>query len=54
MYMAVVEGVVKKLAEDITAAKGVTLLTEYEHAPILGELYRTKEKPLTRRLPVAA
>lgn len=46
MYLTVVEGVVKKLVEDETAAKGIKLLTEYEHGPILGELY----KPTVRRL----
>jgi hypothetical protein len=46
MYLTVVEGVVKKLVEQETAAKGVKLLTEYEYAPILGELYRSKEKRL--------
>ena len=37
MYLTVVEGVVKKLVEEETAAKGIKLLTEYEHGPILGE-----------------
>lgn len=45
MYLTVVEGVVKKLVEEETAAKGVTLITQYEYAPILGELYR----PTTKR-----
>jgi hypothetical protein len=40
MYLTVVEGVVKKLVEQETAAKGVKLLTQYEYAPILGELYK--------------
>lgn len=46
MYLTVVEGVVKKLVEEETAAKGVKLLTCYEHAPILGELYKRQEKRL--------
>ena len=46
MYLTVVEGVVKKLVEKETAANGVKLLTEYEHGPILGELY----KPTVKRL----
>jgi hypothetical protein len=50
MYLTVVEGVVKKLVEQETAAKGVKLLTQYENSPILGELYKphpfpAKEKP---------
>jgi hypothetical protein len=42
MYLTVVEGVVKKLVEQETAAKGVKLLTQYEHAPILGDLYKLR------------
>ena len=50
MYLTVVEGVVKKLVEQETAAKGVKLLTQYEYGPILGELYKphsfpAREKP---------
>jgi hypothetical protein len=50
MYLTVVEGVVKKLVEQETAAKGVKLLTQYDYGPILGELYKprpfpAKEKP---------
>jgi hypothetical protein len=44
MYLTVVEGVVKKLVEEETTAKGVRLLTQYEYAPILRELY--KPRPL--------
>jgi hypothetical protein len=40
MYLTIVEGVVKKLVEEETAAKGIKLLTQYEYAPILGELYK--------------
>jgi hypothetical protein len=46
MYMTVVEGVVKKLVEQETAAQGIKLLKEYEYGPILGELYKLKEKKL--------
>lgn len=46
MYLTVVDGVVKKLVEQETSAKGVKLLTQYEHAPILGELYKPKVKKL--------
>jgi hypothetical protein len=46
MYLTVVEGVVKKLVEQETAANGVKLLTQYEHGPILDELYtRTQKRP---------
>lgn len=40
MYLEVVPSVVKKLAEDCTAAKGVKLVKQYELAPVLGELYK--------------
>ncbi len=39
-YLEVVPTIVKKLAEDTTAAKGVKLVRQYELAPVLGELYR--------------
>ena len=42
MYLTVVEGVIKKLVEQETAAKGVKLVTQYEHSPILGELYKPR------------
>ena|ERR1700722_14635619 len=51
MYLTVVEGVVKKLVEQETAAKGVKLLTQYEYAPILGELYKPKQKRLDQKEP---
>jgi hypothetical protein len=40
MYLDTVSGVVKRLAEEATAAKGVKLVRQYELAPILGELYK--------------
>jgi hypothetical protein len=40
MYLEIVSRVVKRLAEDAVAAKGVKLTSQYEQAPILGELYR--------------
>jgi hypothetical protein len=50
MYLTVVDGVVKKLVEEETSAKGIKLLTHYEHAPILGELYKPREKRLDEDL----
>jgi hypothetical protein len=50
-YLEVVPTLVKKLAEDTTAAKGVKLVRQYELAPVLGELYRPS--PLSPVLPVA-
>lgn len=46
-YLEVVPNVVKTLAEDTTAAKGVKLVTQYELSPVLGELY--KPSPPARR-----
>jgi hypothetical protein len=40
MYLEIVGSVVKKLAEDAIAAKGVKLTKQYEQSPILGELYK--------------
>ena len=40
MYLEIVSRVVKQLAEDAVAAKGVKLTRQFEQAPILGELYR--------------
>jgi len=39
-YLETVPSVVKKLAEDTTAAKGVKLVRQYEIAPILGDFYK--------------
>ena len=39
-YLEAVPSIVKKLAEDTTAAKGVKLTRQYEIAPVLGDLYR--------------
>ena len=47
MYLTVVEGVIKKLVEQETAAKGVKLLQEYEYAPILGDLYKPKTRTVS-------
>jgi hypothetical protein len=46
MYLQTVPAVVKEIAEEITTAKGVKLLKQYERKPILGELYQ----PVTTRL----
>ena len=46
MYLEIVSGVVKRLAEEAVAAKGFTLIRQYEQAPILGELYKPR-RPTT-------
>ncbi|HYV26116.1 MAG TPA: hypothetical protein VFA77_01180, partial [Candidatus Eisenbacteria bacterium] len=45
MYLEIVSGVVKRLAEEAVAAKGVKLVRQYEQAPILGELYKPVSPP---------
>ena len=39
-YQEVVSTLVKKLAEDVTAAKGIKLVRQFQLAPVLGELYQ--------------
>jgi len=39
-YLEVVPNVVKTLVDEVTAAKGVKRVRQYELAPVLGELYR--------------
>ena len=39
-YVDIVPRIVKKVAEDIAASNGVRLERQFEHAPIIGELYR--------------
>jgi len=51
VYLEVVPQLIKELAEQVVASKGVTLISQYENAPVLGELY----KPVAPILkPVAA
>lgn len=50
VYLEAVSKLVKETAEEITAAKGVKLVEQYENAPVLGRLYervppRTPEPP---------
>ena len=45
LYMSIVPEVVKRLANEVTGAKGIKLGRQYEHAPILGELYKPVSNP---------
>ena len=45
LYLSIVPEVVKRLAEEVTGAKGIKLGRQYEHAPILGELYKPVAGP---------
>lgn len=40
MYLQIVSTVVRRLADEAVAAKGVKLTPQYELAPVLGELYK--------------
>jgi hypothetical protein len=40
MYIETVPTVVRRYAEEVTSAKGVKLVRQYELAPVLGELYK--------------
>lgn len=40
LYLDAVPRIIKDLAEEVTAAKGIKLVRQYEQAPILGELYK--------------
>jgi hypothetical protein len=49
LYLKLVPDIIKKVADDVTGAKGIKLVQQYERAPILGELYKRvppKEKTL--------
>jgi hypothetical protein len=43
VYLEIVPKLVQTLAEEMTAAKGVKLVRQYERAPILGELYKPRK-----------
>ena len=46
MYLEIVSSIVKQLAEEAVAAKGVKLTRQYEQGQILGELYKpVKPRP---------
>jgi hypothetical protein len=40
MYLHTVSALVKELAEEVTAEKGIKLITQFERAPIFGDLYK--------------
>jgi len=40
VYLKIVPGIIKEVAEEMTAAKGVKLTEQFETAPIFGELYK--------------
>jgi hypothetical protein len=40
VYLEIVPKIIKELADELTGAKGIKLVRQYEQAPILGELYK--------------
>jgi hypothetical protein len=49
-YVSVVKEVVRRHAEEVTAAKGVQLVRQFERAPLFSELYQPA-RPLTGAVP---
>lgn len=47
MYVVTVDAITKALVEEITAAKGIKLLNQFERRAPIGELSRPPEKPTT-------
>jgi hypothetical protein len=45
IYLQRIPALIKELAEEITATKGVKLVKQYERAPIFGELYKPVPTP---------
>jgi hypothetical protein len=45
VYLKLVPDIIKKVADDLTGAKGVKLVDQYERAPIFGELYKRVHSP---------
>ena len=44
-YIHLIPNIVKKLAEDFTAEKGIKLVEQFELSPILGDLYKRPPPP---------
>jgi hypothetical protein len=40
VYLKIVPEIIKQVADNLTGAKGIELVQQYEHAPIFGELYK--------------
>lgn len=45
MYLSTVPMIVKRLADEVTGAKGIKLGRQYERAQVLGELYKPVSSP---------
>jgi hypothetical protein len=42
VYLEIVPKLIDELIQEITAAKGVKLVRQYDRAPILGDLYKPR------------
>jgi hypothetical protein len=51
MYLSTVNSITERLVEEVTAAKGVTLLKRYDRRPTLGELYQERRSSSTDEPP---
>jgi hypothetical protein len=51
-YLHTVPTIVKELAEEFVAAKGVKLIHQYEMSPIFGELYKRAEMSESTEIPM--
>ena len=49
VYLKIVPDIIKKVADDLTGAKGFKLVEQYERAPIFGELYKRVQPRETRK-----
>jgi hypothetical protein len=54
MYFDTIKAVLKEHVEEVTAAKGITLVTYHERSPILGALYKPFAVELPERQAAAA
>jgi hypothetical protein len=50
-YLHIIPTIVKQLAEDFAAEKGLRLIHQYEQSPVLGELYKRAEMSESTDLP---
>jgi len=51
MYLHTVSALVKELAEEVTGEKGIKLVTQFERAPVLGDLYKPVKPSLEDVIP---
>jgi len=47
VYLEIIPRIIQEVIDEITAAKGVKKIRDYERSPIFGELYKPKSRPGT-------